>query len=70
MLGEVEVDGGEDRDDDHEQPGHRGGVAHLELDEAALVEVERVEQCGVCGAAGAVGDDEGLGECLEGVDDL
>ena len=51
-LGEVEVDRGESRDDHHQQPGHGGGIAHLELDEPALVEVQRVEQRLVGRAAG------------------
>src|SRR3954452_20051862 len=44
ILGGEEVDGGEGADDHHEQPGHRRGVAHLELPEPALVQVQRVEQ--------------------------
>src|SRR5919199_2155480 len=70
MLGEVEVDRGESCDDDQQQPGHGGGVAHLELDEPSLVQVQGVEHRGVRRTTGPVRDDVGLREGLEGADDL
>ena len=42
----------------------------VEGPEAALVQVERVEEGGGRGASGAAADDERLGEGLEGADDL
>src|SRR5699024_1947381 len=68
-LGDEEVDGREDRDDDQQQPRHRRGVTHVELGEALLVQVQREEHRRVRGAAGAPGDHERLGEGLERVDD-
>ena len=57
--------------DDHQQdPGQRRGIAHAEIGEGLLVEVERIEQRRVDRAAGAAADDEGRRERLEGVDRL
>src|SRR5687767_13873640 len=53
ILGGPEVQGGECGDDHEQEPGHGGGVAHVETREAALIEVERVEERGVDWPAGA-----------------
>ena len=61
---------GEDGDDRRQHPGERRGVAHAEVAERLLVEVERVEQRRVDRPAGAAGDDEGRREGLERLDRL
>src|SRR5688572_13597756 len=63
-----EQESGEDGDGDEEYPGHRRGVAHIELLEGALVEIDRVEERRVNGTTAAVRDHEGLGEALERAD--
>ncbi|MDF2561299.1 MAG: hypothetical protein K0R99_2745 [Microbacterium sp.] len=53
-----------------QDPRHRRCVAHVEVGEAHLVEVQRVEHGRVGGSAGPVRDDERLREGLERADDL
>ncbi|QTK81081.1 Hypothetical protein AT6N2_L0108 [Agrobacterium tumefaciens] len=65
-----EREGREQRDDDHQYPGKRRGIAHAEETESFLIEVERVEQRRIDGPTRAFGDDEGWREGLEGVDGL
>src|SRR3954471_19588383 len=65
-----EVDRGQRTDDEQEDPGQRRRVSHVEAAEAALVEVERVEERGVRRTTGSAADDERLRERLERVDDL
>src|SRR5690349_14004830 len=43
VLRGEEVRGGEDPDDHEQEPRHRGRVAHVEIAEAPVVEVEREE---------------------------
>src|SRR6185437_11883694 len=62
-----ERDAGEDGDDDEQDPGQRRGVAHAEIAECLLVEVERIEQRRVDRIAGPARNDEGRRERLEGV---
>src|SRR5450759_1749688 len=69
-LGEEEVEEREGADDQHEQPCHGGGVTHVELGEALLVQVQRVEHRRVGGPSIASRDDERLCEGLERADDL
>src|SRR5687768_1196969 len=69
-LGQKEVEPGQRGDDEQESPGHRGGVAHVEGAEAALVEIERVEQGRVGWTALPAADHERLGEALERADHL
>src|SRR5450759_444328 len=57
-LGEEEVEEREGADDQHEQPCHGRGVTHLQLGEALLVQVQRVEQRRVRRATLAARDDE------------
>src|ERR1700726_683372 len=63
-----EGEGGEHGDDDDQDPGERRGVAHAEIGEGLLVEIERVEERRVDRTARAAADDEGGREGLEGVD--
>src|SRR5699024_7478097 len=65
-----EVDSGEGPDDDEEQPCQSGGVPHIELVEALLVEVQRIERRRIGGPAVAPRDDECLRERLERTDEL
>src|SRR5450759_5640436 len=65
-----EVDRGECRDHDQEEPGHRRGVAHVVLQEADSIQEQRVEHRRVGGTARAPGDHVGLREGLEREDDL
>ena len=58
------------REDDEEQdPGHGRGVAHAQVAERALVEVERVEHGRVVGRAAAGGHHVDLREVLERADE-
>src|SRR5687767_2013780 len=43
-LGGEEVECRDEGDDGQQQPGHRRGVSHVELAEAALIQIQRVEQ--------------------------
>src|SRR5215470_17702023 len=56
--------GGKEGDDQHQDPGERRGIAHAEIGESLLIEIERVEESRAHRAAGALADDEGRGEGL------
>src|SRR5262245_15216294 len=62
---EQEVDRGQDGGDQQQEPGKRGGVAHMEVHEAFPVQVQGVEHRGVQWPAGPAADDESWGERLE-----
>ena len=65
--GVVDQHGG-DHDDDHQDERQRRSVAHVEVVEGLFIEVVEVEIGGLQRAA--LGDDKGLGEDLEGIDQL
>lgn len=64
--GRLEDEQGGRHDDEEQDPGHGGGVRHLEVLEGVLVEVQGVEARSV--QRPAPGHDEGLRENLEAVD--
>src|SRR4051812_47692716 len=66
FLGEVELHEREGEDDEEEDPGEGGGVAHSEELEGFAEEVVGVEEGGVDRAA--AGHDEGFVEDLHGAD--
>src|SRR5260370_35643527 len=63
-----EREGGEEGDDQHQDPGQGRGIAHAEIGEGLLIEVERIEERGADRPASALADDEGRGEAPERVD--
>src|ERR1700744_3059929 len=65
-----EGEGGEDGNDDHEDPGERCRISHAKEAEGLLIEIERIEERRVDRTAGARGDDVFRREGLEGVDRL
>ena len=65
-----EGDGGEGGDDQEQHPGEGGGVAHAEIGEGLVVEIDGEEEQAIERGAGAAGNDEGAREALEGLDHL
>src|SRR3954447_19521782 len=66
----VEQHHGDQADHQEEDPGHRGRVSHVQVDEARLVKVQRVHESGVDRPAGAIAEHERRREALEAVDRL
>src|SRR6185436_10184065 len=52
-------------DDQEQHPGHRGGVAHVEIFEGVLVQVQVIKKCRTRRVAGAVCEDVHFSEVLK-----